>query len=429
MCALFAVTTYALARGYLLAQRERTVLRGAFADANYLQDRLLGRTAGVSEVLEALAPNSDHAVLVRHDGRWHTSSSLGPSDVPAALRREVEAGRTARVRWSVNGEPRVIVGVPVPSVDASVYDVAPLSDLQRTLRFLGLVLISGAVVTSALAAALGFRLSRRVLQPLDQVAGTAAAIAGGNLSTRLPATRDPDLATIVGSFNSMVDALSQRIERDARFAGDVSHELRSPLTTLIGSVDLLDARRNELPFRARTALDLIMAELDRFRRLLDDLIELARSDAEGPLITNDVVSAGELLGQVLSASGRPSTLLSGDLDVPLRCDKVRLGRMFTNLFDNADNHGLGLVAVTVDDRGATVRVHVDDAGRGVPVPEREYIFDRFTTGRSGRGSSHGTGLGLALVVETVTAHGGSVWCTDRPGGGARFVVSLPEGDR
>ena len=90
-----------------------------------------------------------------------------------------------------------------------------------------------------------------MIQPLDRVAATAAQIAAGQLDSRLPVTRDPGLATIVGSFNSMAETLQQRIERDARFAADVSHELRSPLTTLVASVDVLNTRRDELPARSK----------------------------------------------------------------------------------------------------------------------------------------------------------------------------------
>jgi two-component system sensor histidine kinase MtrB len=141
------------------------------------------------------------------------------------------------------------------------------------------------------------------------------------------------------------------------------------------------------------------------------------------------VSVGDLLRSTLSASGRSTALLSGDLDVPLRVDKVRMDRAVANLCDNADRYGGGLIAIAVENRADEVRIIVDDADGGVPLQDRERIFERFATGRSGRGSSSGTGLGLVLVAQTVAAHGGSVWCTDRPGGGTRFVISVPAADR
>jgi signal transduction histidine kinase len=103
--------------------------------------------------------------------------------------------------------------------------------------------------------------------------------------------------------------------------------------------------------------------------------------------------------------------------------------LFRNLFENAERHGGGLTAVLVSRSGDDVLVEVDDAGRGVPPEERERVFERFATGPTRRGSSSGTGLGLALVAETAAAHGGAVWCTSSPAGGARFVVRLPEAKR
>jgi two-component system sensor histidine kinase MtrB len=274
ICSAFALTTYLLARNYTIEQRERSVVRAAFANADLVRD-LLRAGGDVSVALEELELDAASAVMVHRNGRWYSSSpEIRPAAVPSRLVREVEAGNPAFVRDMLDATPSMVVGMPVPSISASVYEVRQLAELHGTLRLLGSVLTAGAALAVGLGAAVGMRLSRAVLQPLDQIAGTAAAISGGELSRRLPETRDPELATYVGSFNSMVDALQQRIERDARFAADVSHELRSPLTTLVASAGLLKARRDDLPDRSRQAVDLIDAELSRFRRLLDDLIKL-----------------------------------------------------------------------------------------------------------------------------------------------------------
>lgn len=130
----------------------------------------------------------------------------------------------------------------------------------------------------------------------------------------------------------------------------------------------------------------------------------------------------------MADSGRPTTLLTVESDGTITRRKLALERAFVNLMDNADQHGGALVGVTVGRDEAHVRVHVDDAGSGVPVAQRERIFERFATAHTGRRGSAGTGLGLALVDETITAHGGSVWCAERPGGGSRFVLTLPMAD-
>jgi two-component system, OmpR family, sensor histidine kinase MtrB len=422
---IFAATTYALALSYLLAQRESLVTRQSFVDANFVRGRLETAGADVPTILTAVAPATGGSVIVNWRNRWFSSSlEDGRDSVPVALREQVDAGHAASMRTRIDGEPRMVVGVPLPAVDATFYEVAPLEELQETLRFVGTVLTGGALVAAAAGAGLGVWSSRSVVQPLNDVASTAAQIAGGELGTRLGATRDPDLAAIVGSFNSMVDTLQQRIQRDARLAADVSHELRSPLTTLVASVDVLNRHRDELSPRHQQALQLVTDELARFRHLLEDLLELARVEAGIDLRGTEAVPLGELLKHTLDRSGHPPDVLTGELDLTVRGDKLRLGRVFLNLFENADKHGGDLAAVSVAAEERRALVVVDDAGPGIPREDRERVFERFATGRTPRGSSSGTGLGLALVRETVVAHGGAVWCTDRPGGGARFVVSL-----
>ncbi len=115
--------------------------------------------------------------------------------------------------------------------------------------------------------------------PLADAAQAAKAIAGGRLDTRLESTDDHDLGELSTSFNDMAAALQRRIERDARFASDVSHELRSPLMTLSASIEVLQARRDEMPERAATALDLLVADVARFQNLVEDLLEISRFDA------------------------------------------------------------------------------------------------------------------------------------------------------
>jgi two-component system, OmpR family, sensor histidine kinase MtrB len=270
------------------------------------------------------------------------------------------------------------------------------------------------------------------VQPLEQVAGAATRIAGGELTTRLPATDDPDLVAIVAGFNSMVDALAARIERDARFVGDVSHELRSPLTTLVTSVEVLAARREDLSERAQQALCLVESELDRFRRTLDDLLQLARLEGSDPLAAAGPVSMTALVRELLADGAHPDVPLraGADEETTVHGDKSSLERAVRNLLDNAERHAGGARAVSVERRVGAVVVTVEDTGPGVPAEDRERIFERFARGpRAARRSLPGAGLGLAIVAETAERHGGAAWCTDAPCGGARFSLSLPGAQR
>lgn len=422
-----ALGTYLTARHFLLEQRQSTAARQAFVDAAFVRDGLATTGSEVSDVLDSTSPPPGAVVIVRRDDRWYSSSlDEGGDSVPPGVREIVRTG-TAATSWAglADGTPVIAVGVPVPAVDAEFYELSPTQELDSTLMTLGVVLGLFAVVTSAGAAFLGRTASARLMAPLDSVATAAAEIAAGRLKTRLPPTTDPDLAVIVGSFNTMVEALDERIERDARFASDVAHELRSPVTTLMTSVSLLRTSEGSSTPRRRAAVDMVEREVHRLHRALEHLLELGRLDARRSTPPTEDVDLVDLLGHSLEESHRPRDLLAGcDPTVEVAADKQVLDRAFRNLFDNADLHGEGLRAVVVRRSGTHAEVRVVDAGPGVGTGDRERIFDRFVRVGS-RGSRPGTGLGLSLVAESVHASGGSVWCERTPGGGATFVIRLP----
>ena len=427
--AVLVTTTFVLARSYLLDQRETAVTRQAMADATVLASRLSTAGSEVGDEIVELAPSGGADVVVASGGAWYSSRlDVGARDVPADLQELVASGTAGTARISTPSGPHLVVGVPVPAAGVEFYEVAPLIELQAALRTLTAVLGAGALTATVAGALFGGWASRRVVQPLEQVAGAATRIAGGELEIRLPPTEDPDLLAIVASFNSMVDALASRIDRDARFVGDVSHELRSPLTSLVTSVEVLGARREELSARGRQALALVEDELGRFRRMLDDLLELARTDGAALAQTAEPVQLSALVREVVRRRGLPPDLLqtAPDEQTAVRGDKTRLERAVTNLLDNADRHAGGVTGVLVERRDDAVVVLVDDAGPGVPQAERERVFERFVRGpRAARRSLPGAGLGLAIVEETATGHGGAAWVSDSPAGGARFTLSLP----
>jgi signal transduction histidine kinase len=427
--AVLVTTTFLLARSFLLDLRETSFTRQAFADANVLQNRLATAGTEVGEVVSELVPSGGGVVVVRSGDSWYSSGlEAGARDVPPELQAIVGDGSAGTMRVETADGPVLVLGVPLSGSGIEFYEATSLTELSDVLGTLAAVLGAGTLAATAAGAAFGGWASRRAVQPLEQVAGAAARIAGGELSARLPATEDPDLVAIVAGFNSMVDALAARIERDARFVGDVSHELRSPLTSLVTSVEVLGARRTELSHRAQQALALVETELGRFRRTLDDLLQLARLDSGGAPPATEPVSLSALVREVLAHAGRPLDQLAADPDeqTVVEGDKTSLERAVSNLLDNADRHGGGPSAVHVHRREDTVVIAVDDAGPGVPAEDRERVFERFARGQgAARRSLPGAGLGLAIVAETASRHGGAAWCTDGPDGGARFSLSVP----
>lgn len=423
-----ATFTFLVARGFLVDQRENEAVRSAYASSTLLRSRLAVPDSRVQDELEeASKPPSGGIVLYQNDKWYSTTLGQGGTILPSALQNEISGGSPAYVLTQVDNNPTIIVGIPMAE-DTQYYWVDQLTELSDTLTTLAIVLSIGTVLATGGGAALGIWASRKTIQPLNLVTQTAAEIAGGNLNSRLPNTSDPDLVAFIASFNSMVDTLQQRFERDTRFAADVGHELRSPLTTLVGSVELLERDRGRLPDRAAQAVDLIAGDLTRLQSLLNNLVHLAKTDAGIDLENASILNLAEMIGQVLARCEHSLDLLNVLGSGKVRGDKVLLEQALTNLIDNADRHGDGLSAVSVGSDENMLLILIDDNGPGVPKEDRERIFDRFATSRSSRGASSGTGLGLALASQTFSAHGGALWYTENPSGGARFVASLPKVD-
>jgi two-component system sensor histidine kinase MtrB len=266
---------------------------------------------------------------------------------------------------------------------------------------------------------------------LTRVAQAAGDIASGGMDTRMPTENDPDLDRLAKSFNEMADAVQTRLEREARFASDVSHELRSPITALTAAVEVLDARREDIPERTQQALDVVVSQVRRFDDMVMDLLELSRLDAGAPDLNVEPLDLVELTRRIAGRYNAGAVPIDVDAGAPtdVAIDKVRYERILGNLIDNAHNHGDGPVRIEIapwqrDGDTDRVSVAVEDAGPGVATSEHERIFERFARGSAAR-NRIGTGLGLALVAEHSAAMGGHAWVEDRPGGGARFVVELP----
>jgi len=450
---IMAGITYFSARQTFLHERQSAVQRQAFANASLIQSSLRSPTTQVGQLIESVDTGPGSRSVLHFGGQWYaTSISVGQSAIPAKARQLVLSGTPASQLFSLGGTPSIVIGVPLPAVHATYFEVFSLEELAGTLRTLAFALAAAALVTTLAGAALGRWASGRALRPLAGVTDAAVAIAGGQLNTRVEAGDDVDLQELASAFNQMTANLEQRIEREARFTSDVSHELRSPLTTLAATVGVLEGHRDELAPRARRALDLLDGDLRRFTRMVDDLLEISRFDAGSAELSLDEVDPGELVRRAVASSARlrtddgrraaafPVEVAPGVAGLRLRVDKRRFERVMANLIENASLYAGGVTRVIVtphpsghpsgsngSEAAKSIRVIVEDRGPGVPPPERHHLFERFYRGsRAGqRASSEGTGLGLSLVAEHVRLHGGAVWIEDAPEQGTRFIVELP----
>jgi signal transduction histidine kinase len=436
LSSIFASLTYLGVRHVLVNNQQQSDLKQSYENAALIRSTLYTSPPELAKLLNSIQGATASNVLVQTHHQWLSkSSNAATADVSTAIISSVNAGHATYQTLDFNNQIIFVVGVPVPAVETQVYEVFQLGNLEHTLQVLLLYMGAGAILTTLIGMGGGLWVTRRAVRPLLEVSEAAALIAQGELSTRLVVTRaDEEVQQLTESFNLMVSQLVERLERDARFASDVSHELRSPLTTLATTASVLNQHREELSSAGQESLNLLLADLAIFQSLVEDLLEMARSDAGAVPLAIETVKSVELVRQsVRSASRRhgldePPVEVSEAIGDPLvQVDRRRFERVITNLIDNAHRYANGAVAVRLTIEDGQLAVNVDDSGTGVPLEEREHVFERFFRGRAAhdRGIARGTGLGLALSRDHVLAIGGTLRVEESPEGGARFQILMP----
>jgi two-component system, OmpR family, sensor histidine kinase MtrB len=439
LSALVAGTTYLLAHRYLYNQRVEDSMRQTISNVRSAVVSLSQLDEDVSLPLlgRVLETRGAFESLLVEDRRFFSSSfSISPSSVPTELAEVVGQGR---VGYSFrSGEPRYLVfGSPVPGHGLHAYFFYPLGDLDQTLAVLQQVLLGVALGAVVLAAAVGARASRRLVGPLRRASEAARRVADGLLETRLTVEGRDELAALARSFNEMAAALEERIARERRFVGDVSHELRTPLTTLRASTDYLLQTERELPPSLRRAVELLSADVDYLRHLVDDLLEISRVEAGRVQMSWERLNVADLIREVAARRRRAggddiAIIVEGDPQtLSTVADKQRLERVVANLVDNAVVHGEGRdVSVHVGAEDGFLLVSVHDHGPGIPPSVASRIFERFFKADPARhrGDGRGSGLGLAIARENAHLHGGEIVVQSAPGQGARFTLRLPRRD-
>ena len=431
---ILSIVTFAATRNYLVDKATSSARDQAIANAQLVRTLVGTSRADAGEVVTDLRTQPG-GFAVLHLGTEDLFYAQAPlrftqSNLPTAFVRDAISGTSGVQRVDFRDRPYEAVAIDIPAIDATYFEVFPIDDVADTLGIIRSILVVAVLAITVVAGVLGFLFSGSVLVPLRRVTEAATTIAGGSLATRLEPESDPDLQRLVASFNGMADAVQERIEREERFASDVSHELRSPITSLGAAVEVLKGRAEELSDRNRQALDIITTQVRRFDRTVLDLLELSRLDARAGQDNREELHLAALVERIASRHGYGSILVVSDLgsDDLVLLDRRRVERILLNLLDNARDHagGASEILVSSDDDGNYLLI-VDDNGPGIGVSERLRIFERFARGTASR-NSVGSGLGLAIVTEHALALGGRAYVDTSPSGGARFVVVIPAGD-
>jgi two-component system sensor histidine kinase MtrB len=309
-------------------------------------------------------------------------------------------------------------------LDSAEDITAAIDQLARVLLIAGL----GVLILGALAAGL---IARRVLRPVAVASQAATAMAGGDLTVRVPAETNDELGSLAVAFNQMATALEDQIgalveahDRERRFVADVSHELRTPLTALVNEAAMLQGRLSSLPDSDQRIGELLVADVARLRTLVEDLLEVSRLEAGSAAPEFVDVDPVRFLEAVI-ADRHPATRLDVRAPVPsVRADRRSLERIVGNLLDNAKNHAENAaVTMTVGVDADTLAVSVADQGPGVEPAQLPHLFDRFyKTDASRQG---GSGLGLAIARQHARRLGGDLTARQLDPQGLVFDLELP----
>ena len=378
------------------------------------------------------ASTANHAVIkiLTLDGRVVAQSPSKAPPLGAPLNEE----RTVN-GYRVISRPIIVVQDGVRVGEVIIQYGRRVSDTEATVKRVELGLLAGVLIGTLFALAAGMAIARRAMKPIAALTSTAAEIARTRDPSRRipPSEADDEVSELARTLEGMLRELDaargeteSMLARQRRFVADASHELRTPLTSVLANLELLaESLQGEQGEAARSAL----RSSQRMRRLVADLLLLARSDA-AQVVAREPCDLAQIVVEAASELGPVSSAHEISLDVhgaTVEGSRDELHRLTINLLENALRHTPPGTAIRISTRalvGGQIELVVEDDGPGIPEELRSTLFERFVRGAGDRGGSFG--LGLAIVHAVATSHGGSVTVGSTPeSGGARFVVRLP----
>jgi signal transduction histidine kinase len=435
VAATLAVAVFLAVAALVFAVAQRQQLEGSITEAARGQAADIAAQVardGASAGLTTGAGDQSLVQIVDAAGKVLAASPSVEGEPPVVDARP-GPGATTTVRSRAlpigEGEEFVVVARGVSGPDGPVVVlVAESLELvgQSTAVVANLLLIGYPVVLLGVAVT-SYWLAGRALAPVGAIRTRVAKVQGASeLDARVPVPDgDDEIARLAVTMNAMLERLETGSDRQRRFVGDASHELRSPLATIRAAHEIAILHPDSRDWTA-TSRD-VLAELDRLDHLVADLLLLARVDEHGLSRRTVDVDLEDLLNEEAARLRKLGTLSVTVAAPPVRIqgDPVHLARALRNLVDNAARHAEGHVALRLQVLGGRAKVEVEDDGPGIPEADRERVFERFVRlDESRTRASGGTGLGLAIAREISTAHGGSLH-VEVGTRGARFVWCLP----
>ena len=388
---------------------------------------LVVEQSDVGDQPELLAPVGDDdavAQVVTLDGRVVAATANAGDRPPIGAVPSAEAASTID---GLDDEPMRLVSRRDDERGLVVHVASPLDDIDESIDELRLTLATAIPVVTLALAVVVFVLVGRTLRPVELIRSEAAAIGPTELDRRVPQPPGRDEITrLAATMNAMLDRLEVASRRQQEFVADASHELRTPLTRMRAELEV-DLQHPETADAVATSRS-VLVEIEHLQQLVDDLLHLARSDADGPILIRRTVDLDDLVLEEVdaaAASGVPIDV-AGVSAAQIDGDVAQLRRVIRNVLDNAVRHAEHGVVVTMATHDGDVLLTVTDDGPGVPPEQHERIFERFTTVDDARTpGQNGAGLGLAIARTIVEAHNGTIAIDAAHIPGASIVIHLP----
>jgi heavy metal sensor kinase len=359
--------------------------------------------------------------------RWSGLQS-GDTMVHGIGDASVRTIETAGGAWRVHLRPRAFGANTLVLLVAS-----PVADVLREQREVQEAMLVGIPIVLLLAGAGGLWLASIGLRPITDMAGRAARIAPASLEDLGHTDRTDELGQLATAFNGLVARLRSTLQTQRQFMADASHELRTPVSVVRATADIMLSRECREEPEYREALAIVGGQARRLGRLVEDMLVLARADAGGyplravDLYLDEVVADCRRAANVLATERGVTIRSAGPPDIPYRGDEDLLRRLVLNVLQNAVQHTRsgGSVAVDIQQGSEAVTIRVSDEGPGIAAGDQLRIFDRFVQLDAAR-RGEGTGLGLPIARWIAEAHRGTLTLERSSSSGTTFCVSLPK---
>jgi len=447
LVAFSTVVSLVVIRQLLMVYNERQTRKALVQEVEEFRQLVKGRDpktgrpfgddiAAIFEVfLKRNVPNDDEFLLTLVNGRLYKSN---PTSLPASVQPDANLinhwVQLTQPEWSQKenpgsspvlflAEPVVIEGKNLGVFVVLSTDIHERNEVAHTVLVVGVV--EGIMAIIALTSSVAWLAAGQILARLRLLTETARSISESDLTQRILVQGADEITELTVTFNEMLARLQAAFASQRDFINDAGHELRTPITIIRGHLELL----GDDPQEQRETVELVIDELDRMNRFVNDLLLLAK--AEQPSFLNLECVELSSLTEELYSKAKALALRNWQLEAQasglILADRQRLTQAIMNLAENATQHTaasdiIALGSALTEDK---VCFWVRDTGEGIAPVDQERIFERFARSFNSRRRSEGAGLGLAIVRAIAEAHRGRVELVSRIGGGSTFTVILP----